>query len=513
MAITKIGGPDTNINPVYNPLVYYFDSTNKAEDGFRYIIEVFEAGTTNKIFEKTIIPDFDDQKCTLNMNREMQDFISYDLDLTELDGNNYRADNSYYRFDLDIGEEYVEVWNWLDFGFAGNVNWPNFNNPQYNPNTLSRTMLYTTSSSNQPPYQNGDVIFVELNNGTQDRPSIQGVQKVLDVYNAGGTGGVYWTVVLDIPWVGNGTSTGGSSKYADFRKSRFTNLLSLNNECVYNTVFKVDDFLDYDSTDYNMVMPSAGTDKFLTQIPNNYKVREDNTLFLQYMSFSTSINNIVRNIGFSNDNGDLSILSASTGTNVGVWGIDMSPTRTNWGTIQNGTLPIIKPNTEWYSIQLLDINGFPLSEEKRIKIDRDCDISQSTMEFLFMDKMGSFLPYNFTARNVEKQNIERSDYTKYLGGYNSTTNKFDYNLTDGGKEIYHSEYTRSFDLGTDYMNDLDSVFFQNVLHSPVTYLKVDGKFRRCVIQTNSITIKKDNWMDRIRYELTVDISQKEMINI
>lgn len=513
--ITQLGGPDDNINPTYNPLVYYFDSTNKAEDGFRYVVEVFQADTNNKLFEKTIIPDFDDKKCVLNLNREMQDFVSFDLNLNELDGDNYQASKSYYRFDLDIGEEYVEVWDWDEYGFAGSVNWPNFGDSQINPNGTAKTMLYTTSNTNQPPYQNGDKIFVEADI-PQNEPTLAytGVHKVLDVYNQNGTNGAYWVVVLDIPWVNvSGTSSGGGARYSDFRKTRFSNLESLNNQCVFNSVFKVDDFLNYSASDYNMVTPATGTDKFLTDIPQEYKVREDNTLFLQYISFATGTVDMVRSIRFKNDAGDQSNLAASYSPNTGVWGIDMSPTRTNWGTVQSGTLPIIKPNTQWYSITLLDINGNELSEEKKIRIDRDCNISRSTMEFLFMDKKGSFIPYNFTARNTESQKVDRSDYTKRLGGYNSTTNKFDYNLTEGGAEIYNSEYGRDFDLGTGYMDDQESIFFQNVLHSPVTFLKVDGLFRRCTINTNSITIKKDKWVGRARYNLTVTLSQKENINI
>lgn len=510
--ITKIGGPTDNINPAYNPLVYYFDSTNKTNPGFRYIVEVFDALSNDKIFEKTIIPDIDNNYCVLNLNREMSDFISYDFDLDELDQDNYRADNSYYRFDIKIGEEYLVEWEFDDFGFAGSGNWPNYSDPQYNgPSITSRTMLFNTNPSVQPPYQNGDTILVELSAGTQDRPSISGVHKVLDVYQQS-SGGVEWVVVLGIPWVGSGVSTGGNVKLSTLNKTRFPNLLSLTDESVFNTVLKVDDFLNYDATVYNMT-GSTGDKLFLTQIPNNYEVRENNTMFLQYMSYKDSTIGTPRTAYFQNDSGDASELALTTGVNTGVWGLDVSPTRTNWGTVATGTLPIVKPETLNYSVTLLDVNGFAISETKTIVIDYDCDIAESTMEMVFMDKFGSFIPYNFTARNVEKQNITRDNLTKYLGGLNTTTNKFDYNLTDGGTETYNADYKRMYDLSTDYMNDTDSVFFQNVLHSPVTFLKIDGQFVRCVINTNTVTIKKDNWSERIRYNMSVEISHAENINI
>ncbi len=512
MAITKIGSPDSNINPAYNPLVYYFDSDNNTEDAFRYVVEVFKAGTTDKIFEKTIIPDFDDGKCVCNLNREMSDFLSYHLDFDELDGDNYRATDAYYRFYLDIGEEYIEEWQWDDFGFAGSVNWANHGDPQYNPNGLWPTMLYTTDALNQPPYTSGDTIFVDLNVGTQDRPSISGVHKVLDVYQQS-SGGVEWVVVLEIPWVGSGTSSGGSARYSDFRKSRFTNLLSVNNECVINTAFSKIDFLNYDSADYNMI--TTGAQKFLTQAFNNYKVRESNTMLLQYMSFKDNTIGTPRKALFENDSGDSSVLTLTTGVDVGVWGIDASPIRTNWGTVQSGTLPIVKPSTDTYSITLLNINDNPVSETKTINIDRGC-VNKGSIEMLFMDKLGSFLPWNFTFRNVQDQQVEKSNYSKYLGGYESTgesTGKFTYDLKDGGRETYNEEYKKNYLLRTSWLADKESEFFPNVIHSPVTMIKVGGVFQRCTITTSSFEVKDDNWNTLKRYEINVKLSNDEIINI
>lgn len=513
MAITKLGGPDNIVNPVFNPLVYYYDSDNKTEEAFRYIVEIKDTTTNNTIFEKTIIPDITDKKCILNLNRELQDFISYNLDFDNLDGLNYVADDSFYRFNIEVGEEYIEEWYWNDFGFAGSSNWPNWGDPQINPNSLARTMLYTISNTNQPPYQNGDTIFVEANIPSGE-PTLAytGVHKVLDVYNQNGTGGAYWVVVLDLPWVNvSGTSGGGSVKYADFRKTRFTNLYSDNDQRVINTVLSKKDYLNYNISDYNMVVGNTNVN-LLSNLYSGMTIREDNILFIQYLINGSSLNQ-VRSITFTNDNGDVSELNLNTNSNISIYGLDVGPTRTNWGTFSLGTGPIVKPTTKWYEFTLLDVSDNPISKTYRLNIDRSCDISQSTMEFLFMDKFGSFLPYNFTARNVEKQNIRRDSYTKRLGGYNSVDTKFDYDLKDGGKEVYSSDYSRSFDLSTDYMRDTESIFFQNVLHSPVTYLKVDGEYTRCVINTNSLTVKKDNWSERIRYEMSVTLSHRENINI
>ncbi len=44
MAQTTIASPQT-FSPAYNPLKFIIDSTNKSLDGFRYIFDVYAAGT------------------------------------------------------------------------------------------------------------------------------------------------------------------------------------------------------------------------------------------------------------------------------------------------------------------------------------------------------------------------------------------------------------------------------------------------------------------------------------
>lgn len=506
MAITVVGQPTTKINAGYNPIVYYFDSTNKTEQGFRYVAVIKnDAGVV--IFEKTLIPSFGDKYGVLNLNEEISSFLTYDIDFINLDGGEYDTFASYKGYDIEIGEEYFQEWEWDDFGFAGSVNWLNHGDPAFNPNGLARTMLFTSDATNEPPYTSGDTIFVNLNSGTQDKPSIQGVHKVLDVYQQS-SGGVEWVVVLAIAWVGSGTSVGGFTRYSDNRKTRFNNLLSISDNYAINTALSKQDWLNWNSDDYLQEIGTSGN-KFLSQIYNNYKVREDSTMFINWLNGDLLNNERPYFIVFENDEGGTSKLELTASLRC-ITGIDVSPTRTDWGTIITGPSPIVRPTTKSYSFQLLDINDIPLSEEITIQIDKSC-VNKSTIEMLFMDKFGSFLTWNFTFRNVNSQDVKRTNYTKYLGGLEG--GKFTYELKDGGNETYNADYKNRYLLRTGWLSDQEAEFFPNVIHSPVTMIKINGEFQRCTINTSSFEVKDSNWNELKRYELNVTLSNEEKINI
>jgi len=499
MAITLLGKPTNNNNPAYNPLVYYFDSTNKTQPGFRYIARVLTP-SNQLLFEKTILPDFDAGKCILNINREMSDFVSHTINLNPANVVGYNAAESYTRFKLDIGEEYFVSWNFSDFEFIGTL-------PQYNPNNLpNATALATTNTGNVPPYLPGDFINVTFTTTNPAKPQLQGVQEVLAVVARPGGG---WHVVLNIGWVGSGPSQGGSTVYADNRKTRFTGLYTaINNECVFNGALSPADFLTYNMTDFLMSSTTANK-KILSQMYSGYRVRRDNFVAINWMTNDVSTN-IPTQMEFTSDDGTVTRINVNANTAQWIKQINVGPSRTNFGTVISGTGPLIKPDTKWYEFRFRNAAGTYVSETYRINIDDGC-APHENIEMLFLDKLGSFLPWNFTFRNLESHNIQRQDYTKYLGGLRN--GKYEYDLTDGGSEIYDSSFDRTFTLKTGYLNTTESKFFQNVIHSPVTYIKIDGQFQRCKITTNTVELKKEKWYELKRYEIQVVLSNSNKINI
>ena len=57
MSQTSIASPQA-FSPAYNPLKFIVDSTNKNKTGFKYIFDIYESGTANKIAKYKVLPTF-----------------------------------------------------------------------------------------------------------------------------------------------------------------------------------------------------------------------------------------------------------------------------------------------------------------------------------------------------------------------------------------------------------------------------------------------------------------------
>ena len=149
MAITKIYGPsEGDLNPVYNKIDYIFDSTNKNELGFEYVIELYKTGSTastDLIYEYRIPPRSSDGYSLVSINRILSNLLSYDIAL-----------NTY---------EYLYV--------------------SWNPTMVWKTSVYAiltryiNPSSYPSPYSIGDIIT--LNTSTtygDDRDNLNGTASI-----------------------------------------------------------------------------------------------------------------------------------------------------------------------------------------------------------------------------------------------------------------------------------------------------------------------------------------------
>lgn len=501
MAITINKQPSSKFNPVYNPLVYEIDSTNRNKPGFRYITQVKSTAAGNPLlFEKNVIPEFGTGLGNIHLNRELSDYVDYYFDPNLTNAISISPGTS-LRHKIEFGEEYFESWDWEDFFFVGNTT---VSGLTYNPNNLvnATSLVVRKSTGVSAPYSIGDMIFVTLNPGTQDRPQIGGVQEVLFVDDVISGGIPYWRVILNLAHVGSGVSTGGESRYADNRKTRFLGEnVELGTTAIFNGTFSFQDWNTYNSNDYIL---SGTTSLPLSQVYDGYKIREGGRLYINFYNEP----NPPTKIRFRNDSGEVYDYTVPAST-VEVRTVNVGLTRTSFGTIIVGSGLLIKPTTKSYSFQFY--NGTtPTSKEITLSIDRSCPIDKS-IELQFLDKMGAFLPFYFNLMNIETHNINRSTYTSHNGSFGAS--KWENELTQGGSEVYASGYETGYLLRTDFLSDKDAKFFHNVVESPVTFINLDGQLLRCVIETNTVEVKKEKWFELKRYEIRVKLSNAEKINI
>jgi hypothetical protein len=104
MALVAQATPQV-IVPAYNPVKYIYSSSNVALQGFKYIYDIYQSGTANKIAEYRVMPTYGTGFGEIDLSKLLQAKVSYDLNLTNTSA--YNAPNSHYKYDVKVGEEYL----------------------------------------------------------------------------------------------------------------------------------------------------------------------------------------------------------------------------------------------------------------------------------------------------------------------------------------------------------------------------------------------------------------------
>lgn len=104
MAITLKDSP-VNYNPAYNEIIYVWDSTNKTQENFKYIFDIYVSGvTTPTYFRLKQSPDPVYGYAIFDAHRVLENYVGSDISTTDygFQINWY----SYRQYTIKIGEEY-----------------------------------------------------------------------------------------------------------------------------------------------------------------------------------------------------------------------------------------------------------------------------------------------------------------------------------------------------------------------------------------------------------------------
>jgi len=217
-----------------------------------------------------------------------------------------------------------------------------------------------------------------------------------------------------------------------------------------------------------------------------------------------------KSIWFENSNGDLFELTTATVMNKEpVISASVGPT-TTMTSIISGTLPLIKPDTTFYDVMVAQ-SGVQYSEVIRFYLDNRCIINP--FEILFMDRMGSFSSFAFQLRDTVTNNNQKSTFKRLAGGL-GTKSVYTYESTARGEQVYNVNFDKVQQLTTNWMDDASSLYFQELVSSPVTYLKTESGDYVAVVVTDSSSVEQRQIDKRlIKYTVNVRFANSDNINI
>lgn len=478
--------------PAYNPIKYIYDSSNNNLQGFKYIFDIYQSGTANKIAEYRVMPTYGTGYGEVDLSKLLQAQVSYDLNLTNTSV--YNATNSHYKYDVKVGEEYLTTTTYT-LALTQYLTAPYVGNVQIN---VANTFLV------------GDQINITQNApGATANPNLEGLFTVL-VANP-----LY--IVVSSPWGAvTVTGLGGAITYADGRKTITRNMMTAIKKFVFNGAIR---WVEWPAYDYDDYMLNNFQDRFLTNLPPSE--------FYATLSQDLWVNAVANGsttppdtMFFQTSDGDTFEKNVTAVDHVS--GISIGPNNYGVLSVVSGALPMIKPTTEWYTVRY-ERNGFPSSKQYKVNIDRRVRTVEHSI--LFLDRMGSWGSFAFTGRAYTTGNITREQFNKDIPGYVETAgiDRWLYETTETGMTNTYISTDTTIALNTDWMNQDMALYFTELLSSPNTYIKISNydadcelpeseQYVSCTIVTSTFEEFKQRNKNLIKQSIVVKLANNNIVN-
>jgi len=479
------------IVPAYNPVKYIYSSSNVNLQGFKFIYDIYQSGTTNKIAEYRVMPTYGTGFGEIDISKLLQSFVSYDLNLTNTSV--YNAPGSHYKYDVRIGEEYLTttlytaaLTQWVTVPYAGRVRI-----------NVANTFIV------------GDQINITQADLGVANPNLEGLFTVLVANPAYIVVNSLWSLVTN-------ANIDGAITYADGRKTVNRNLAQQLNKYVFNGAIK---WIDWPSYNYQDYMLNGVFDRFLTNYPAS------NANMYATLSQDMWVNAIANGsptppdtMQFSNDGGNVFKKNVTAVDHVS--GISVGPNNFGALTLVSGSGNLIEPTTEYYDFQYYR-NGVASSIRYRVNIDRR--IRTTEYSILFLDRMGSWNSFAFTLNVYEKGTVTREEFNRDVAGYITGSNQWSYDLTDRGMTNTYVSTNTTIDLATDFMTMDMSTYFTELISSPFTYFKQSSyandcdapestQYISCNIVTSDYQVYNNRSKNLIKQNITIKLANNDIIN-
>ena len=475
MGQTTIASPQV-FSPAYNPLKFIVDSTNKNNTGFKYIFQVFEAGTSNKIGEYKVLPKFNDGYGEIDLSKLIQSQTSWDLNTSSTSW--YNAPNSYYEYDVKAGEEYT-----YQITYVSNLT-NNSGNVQINVSNI---------------FSVGDQVVITQTDGGVANPQLEGLHTVTAASGGAFTVNVAWSSITT-------ASIDGTVRYADNRKLITLNVTTFSDFIGFNGAFRWTDWSTYSQTDYKLTLANK---QWLTNQPEQFSCTLAEDLYLNLWGAKGS-----DRIVFVNSNGASFYKGINNLDEISQ--VPVGPN--NYGTLV-GTGTLIDSTVDWYEVYYFKTSGALDSLKYRINLDRRESITE--YDILFLDRLGSYSSFAFQLKSYERGEITREIFNKDVKGYVSGA-EWSYETEDMGFTQLNLNVVKSLDLNTNWMTQEMAQYFEELLTSPQTFIKsvtyvcgeapVSSTYQPCIIQNNTYEVFKQRNKNLIKQSITIKLSNQDNIN-
>ncbi len=154
------------------------------------------------------------------------------------------------------------------------------------------------------------------------------------------------------------------------------------------------------------------------------------------------------------------------------------------GAINNNTPNFIDDGVEYYTVQL--------GANSVYRYDVICEPRYEKFNIHFLNKYGGFDTKLFSKVSRKVINIAKKGYGKLsykIDGY-GVPQYFTNNVYNDISPIYTSQYTEQIALNSDFVNDAEYIWLQDLMVSPIVYIEINGYYIPIDIAERSFEVRK-----------------------
>lgn len=468
MATSLIAKPQ-GITTAYNPIKFIYDSTNNTEDGFRYIFDIYDNAAV-KIAEYRVLPNLDGYG-EIDLSRLLQTYVSYDFDNTDSDG--FDATNSYYEYDVNVGEEYIQS---VDY-----------------TSSLTQNGSYTKITVTHA-FQVGDQVNITQVSPGSDNPTMEGLHTVTAITTTTDfTVNVLWSEITD-------ATIDGNVAYADNRKTVTRDIVTSTGNFVFNAALS---FIDWQTYDENNYILDNSADLLCTSMPSGHYLPTSAEMWVNFLNNTVATGYIY----FENSTGDIFRRALTDSGLITMEGVGPN----NYGTVAlvSGSSPLVDDDMDYYDFWYANSAGTQHSSKYRINIDRRCKIN--TYEILFLDRKGSLGCFAFQLADKLTGQVTKEVYNQHIDGVVSSQ-EWGYGISEQGFRVINPRIEETYELQTNWMTEDDASYFTELVSSPQTWLRLDAGYLSCIIQDTGYEKERQRNRNLIRKSIRVKLSTQDRVN-
>ena len=469
MAITIISSPPAQ-NSVHNRNKWVIDSTNKGQTGFRYLMRIEDVDTGGIIFQTQPIPGRPvDGYGEFDVSAVLKSVMNSNINVTTLlTTGTYASSTFRLRYRLVFGESYVQNWPYDDTVFVGD------------------TQCLQSPGVTPHPFNVGDAVNV-IPTTPSIFPGFQGLFNVIAVSTYG--------VTFDYPFQSTPLNPGVIT-FADKRKTNFNDLLTSGTFILYNMVIPTFDWPAFNFA--TTLTLGTNTRQLFTNWQDGFYINSQQDMFWPFEYTGQVKLYYQRNDGaiFTKTVNALANFKQIRYANVTL--------KSGYTT---GTGSLFTDDIRYYDFWVTTSADVQISKKYRINVNNLC--KSSDVEILFEDRKGAYDSFAFEGLTQKSMTIDKEQYNQPITMSGSTYNPIEIQ----GQTVITIDMTEDYMLMTRPIKDRSQyIYFEQLVSSANTYIKLNGQYQRCEIVTTSLTsdsVKKSGLRTR---QVTVRLANKNSIN-